>query len=101
MTTTPLAEATYVLSIVADSGYESTMEGRCDAEQYALAVKALHEPAQARADLEAENAHLKAVLKDVGLFLHHCWCDVQMNEHSFDLLNKQTEAVDAALETKT
>lgn len=63
MTTTPLAEATYALTIVADSGYESTMEGRCDAEQYALAVKALHEPAQARADLEAEVARLREALE--------------------------------------
>lgn len=52
---------------------------------------------QARADLEAENARLKAVLKDVGLFLHHCWCDVQMNDYSFERLNRQMEAVDAAL----
>lgn len=66
MTTTPLAEATYVLTIVADSGYESTMEGRCDAEQYALAVKALHEPAQARADLEAEVARLREALNDIA-----------------------------------
>ena len=66
-----------------------------------MADFAIQHATQARADLEAENAHLKAVLKDVSLFLHHCWCDVQMNEHSFDLLNKQTEAVDAALETKT
>lgn len=55
----------------------------------------------ARADLEAEVQRLRATLKDVGLFLHHCWCDVQMNEYSFDLLNKQMAAVDAALESKT
>lgn len=52
---------------------------------------------QARADLEAENARLKAVLKDVGLFLHHCWCDVQMNDYSFERLNQQMQAVDAEL----
>lgn len=73
MTTTPLAEATYVLSIVADSGYESTMEGRCDVEQYALAVKALHEPAQARADLEAENKRLREALEFVARHKSSDW----------------------------
>ncbi len=68
MTTTPLPPqpaATYTLTIVADSGYESTMEGQCDAEQYALAVKALHEPAAARADLEAENKRLREALEAI------------------------------------
>lgn len=68
MTTTPLPPqpaATYTLTIVADSGYESTMEGRCDAEQYALAVKALHEPAATRADLEAEVQRLREALTDI------------------------------------
>lgn len=70
MNTTPLAEATYVLSIVADSGYESTMEGRCDADQYALAVKALHEPAKARSDLEAENKRLREALDEIAINTH-------------------------------
>lgn len=56
---------------------------------------------QTRADLEAENTRLKSVLKGVGLFLHHCWCDVQMNDYSFEKLNKQMEAVDAALEKQS
>ena len=64
---------TYVLTFVAASGYESTTKGRCDAEQYALAVKALREPAQARADLEAENARLREALTDT-LALLESYC---------------------------
>lgn len=69
MTTTPLAEATYVLSIVADSGHESTTEGRCNLQQYSAAMRALnnaawaHEITQARADLEAENQRLREALQ--------------------------------------
>ena len=69
MTTKLLTEATYVLSIVADSGYESTTEGRCNVQQYSAAVRALHDAAwaheitQARADLEAENQRLRDVLR--------------------------------------
>lgn len=36
-------------------------------------------------------------LESTGRFLHHCWCDVQMNEYSFDKLNKQMEIVDAEI----
>lgn len=40
--------AAYTLIIQADSGYESTTEGRCTAEQYGQAMAALHgtSPAQ-------------------------------------------------------
>jgi len=34
--------ANYTLTIVADSGYEATTEGRCTAEQYGAAIGALH-----------------------------------------------------------
>ena len=34
--------ANYTLTIEADSGYESTTEGRCTAEQYGQAMAALH-----------------------------------------------------------
>jgi hypothetical protein len=34
--------ANYTLSIEADSGYSSTTEGRCTAEQYGDAIAALH-----------------------------------------------------------
>ena len=69
MTTKLLTEATYVLSIVADSGYESTTEGRCNVQQYSAAVRALHDAAwaheitQARADLEAENKRLREAIQ--------------------------------------
>jgi hypothetical protein len=40
---------------------------------------------------------LRETLKEAGLFLHHAWCDVQMNECSFEKLNKTMEVVDATL----
>lgn len=36
-------------------------------------------------------------LHHAGLFLHYAWCDVQMNEHSFERLNKAMEVCDAAI----
>lgn len=45
----------------------------------------------------AINEHLLEALKSTGLFLHHCWCDVQMNDYSFEKLGKQMEIVDAAI----
>lgn len=44
-----------------------------------------------------ENETLRAALKDAGLFLHHCWCDVQMNEYSWEKLNVTMAAIDAAM----
>ena len=49
------------------------------------------------ADLESQRDALLEALKSTGLFLHHCWCDVQMNDHSFEKLNRQMEIVDAAI----
>ena len=59
-------------------------------------------------ELERENAELvkalaeaRKVLKETGLLLHHFWCDVQMNDYSFDKLNKGIEAIDAATKEQT
>ena len=49
------------------------------------------------ANLEALNAELLEALKSTGLFLHHCWCDVQMNDYSFEKLNQQMAIVAAAV----
>lgn len=47
--------------------------------------------------VEAQRDALLEALKSTGLFLHHCWCDVQMNDHSFEKLNQQMIVVDAAI----
>lgn len=47
--------------------------------------------------LLAENNSLLEALKSTSLFLEHCWCDVQMNDHSFDKLNQQIKIVNAAI----
>ena len=47
--------------------------------------------------LHAQRDALLEALKSTGLFLHHCWCDVQMNDYSFEKLNRQMEIVDAAI----
>lgn len=54
--------------------------------------------------MEQKTAKLKRdallrALKSTGLFLHHCWCDVQMNDYSFEKLNRQMEIVDAAIKS--
>ena len=67
---------------------------RASCEDYAQ-----HKQRQDRRVLELNtqcDALLEA-LKSTGLFLHHCWCDVQMNDHSFEKLNRQMEIVDAAI----
>jgi hypothetical protein len=47
--------------------------------------------------LHAENEVLREALKEAGLFMHHAWCNVQMNEYSFEKLNKTMQVVDAAI----
>ena len=47
--------------------------------------------------VEAQRDALLEALKSTGLFLHHCWCDVQMNDYSFEKLNQQMAVVDAAI----
>jgi hypothetical protein len=42
MSNNETAMADYTLTIRADSGYESTTEGRCNARQYGEAISALH-----------------------------------------------------------
>lgn len=61
-------------------------------KQHALNEKA------ARLELERQLEETRAVLKATGLLLHHFWCDVQMNEYSFEKLNKGMEAIDAAMQ---
>lgn len=48
--------------------------------------------------LAAENAQLLEALKSANLFLHHCWCDVQMNEYSYEKLQQEMAAIDAAMQ---
>ena len=50
-----------------------------------------------RIKLRAQRDELLEALKSTGLFLHHCWCDVQMNDYSFAKLEQQMQSVDAAI----
>lgn len=47
---------------------------------------------------EAEVERLREALKSTAAFLHHCWCDVQMSEYSFQKLNEQMEIVHTAID---
>lgn len=58
---------------------------------------ALNEKA-ARLELERQLEEARSVLKETGRLLHHFWCDVQMNDYSFEKLNKGMEAIDAAMQ---
>ena len=70
-----------------------------------MARTAVHQPelgcwipqSEADARLIAAAPELLEALKSTGLFLHHCWCDVQMNDYSFEKLNQQMAIVDAAI----
>ena len=64
-----------------------------DVLEYDLQLCAAAELRRQHAEIEA----LRGALKEAGLFLHHAWCDVQMNEYSFEKLNKTMEVVDATL----
>lgn len=50
---TPGPMASYTLGISADSGYESSTEGRCTADQYGIAIAALHGETPTSLDLIA------------------------------------------------
>ena len=69
---------------------------RLHAENEAYGVH-LSERMKDLAKVEAQRDALLEALKSTGLFLHHCWCDVQMNDYSFEKLNQQMAVVDAAI----
>lgn len=49
------------------------------------------------AELERQLEEARGVLKETGLLLHHLWCDVQMNDYSFEKLSKAMDVIDAAM----
>ena len=89
------------------------LEGRWalhpDMQEAAAELRRLHELLEAEQTLHqrviypelqrlrAQRDALLEALKSTCLFLHHCWCDVQMNDYSFEKLNRQMEIVDAAI----
>ncbi len=89
------------------------MSDQPDAIGYAICLEARGFEAEAAElrRLYAENAllherhhfdngvlkELLEALKAAGLFLHHAWCDVQMNDYSFEKLNQTMTVVDAAI----
>ena len=42
--------------------------------------------------------YCKPSRKSTAAFLHHCWCDVQMSDYSFQRLSEQMEIIDAAID---
>ena len=73
-----------------------------DADRNWLAARGMHQQSMAEAAAELRRLHaqcdaLLEALKSTGLFLHHCWCDVQMNDYSFEKLNQQMAIVAAAV----
>ena len=73
---TPGPMANYQLSISADSGYESSTEGRCTADQYGIAIAALHGETPTSLDLIAAAPDLleacKAALSDDQPYIEKC-----------------------------
>jgi hypothetical protein len=62
---TPGPWASYTLSISADSGYESSTEGRCTADQYGIAIAALHGETPTSLDLIAAAPDLLQALQAI------------------------------------
>lgn len=77
---------------------DATAEGwRLDQEKFDAVKVARDTMGELWAKEKAHNAELVEALQSTGLFLHHLWCDVQMNDYSFQKLNEQMEIVDGVL----
>ncbi len=55
------------------------------------------EQEESDARLIAAAPELLTALKGAGLFLHHAWCDIQMNDYSFEKLNQVMTLVDSVI----
>ena len=113
-----------VLDVLHAHGYRRCAEGRAvtqwcaEAERVRANLKALEDGHIAYADdvgdalgqrkgeplltcarrVVAEVERLREALKSTAAFLHHCWCDVQMSDYSFQRLSEQMEIIDAAID---
>lgn len=58
-------KANYTLTIKADSGYESTTDGRCTADQYSQAIAALHSESPQRTWAGLTDEEIYEATKDV------------------------------------
>lgn len=76
------------------------MEKNTEAQAHASVMREI-ELTEKVEKLTRELAEARKVLKETGLLLHHFWCDVQMNDYSFDKLNKGIEAIDEAIKEQT
>ena len=71
--------ANYTFTIVADSGYESTTEGRCSAKQYGAVIYALHNDdsyVEQRDSLAAERDALAGRVKELEAALKNARDDM-------------------------
>ncbi len=89
------AMATYTLTIVADSGYEATTEGRCSAVQYSAAVFVLHNEGVDLVALTEERDELASRVRELEGALRYAQRLLGGNAPQCAL-----EAIDAALASK-
>lgn len=103
--------ASYTLGISADSGYESSTEGRCTADQYGIAIAALHGETPTSLDLIAAAPELLSCLiemvevNDEPCRLdHHGYCQAHfldnVNEGGCRVANSRAAIAKATGETK-
>lgn len=81
------AMADYTLTIRADSGYESTTEGQCNACQYGEAIAALHGRPNTATELRTQRDELVNALKAV---LH--WIDDNCETTGFEAAEAMADA---------
>ena len=61
---TPMAR--YTLTIVTDTGFESTTEGQCTPHQYSMAIAALHDAPHTSQELQAHRDELLKALEEIA-----------------------------------
>lgn len=93
--------ANYTFTIVADSGYESTTEGRCSAKQYGAVIYALHNDAsyvEQRDSLAAERDELASRVAELEAeVLDQCRLNGMGAERESALMGRVRELESAAL----
>jgi hypothetical protein len=90
--------ADYTLSINADSGYQSTTQGRCTPEQYGAAIAALHgNPTAKERELQAEVERLRTENERLQIIAANHLRDHARASHMWELmvLPMQAAAIEA------
>lgn len=92
------AMADYKLTINADSGYESTTEGRCTAAQYGAAIAALHSTPNTYTELRKQRDELLATLQERDKRIAELEKDIDHKDAYCEQLGRELSKATAELE---